>query len=381
MMDCPNFTIGVEEEYLLIDRDTRSLREDPDPAFFADCETLGDGCVGHEFLRSQVEVGTRVCQSAAEVRTELVRLRGLVHGVAQKYGLAIMAASTHPFARVIDQKHTAKARYFALAEEMQAAARRMLICGMHVHVGVGDDDTRIDLMNQVAYFLPHLLALSASSPYWEGEDTGFRSFRTSVVSGLPRSGLPARFASWGEYRRHVDMLIRNGLIEDTSKIWWDIRPSWRYPTLEVRVMDCCTSLDDAVCIAALVQSLLRALWRLRAGNRQWRTHADLLIQENRWRAMRYGVEAGLLDLARGEIVSCQQLVDELIDFVREDALELNCFAEVSHARTILGRGTSAMRQRAVYAAARSEHADHENALARVVDWLVAETIAALPGRA
>jgi carboxylate-amine ligase len=290
-----------------------------------------------------------------------------------------MAASTHPFARAVDQKHTDKARYFALAEEMQAAARRMLICGMHVHVGVGDDDTRIDLMNQLAYFLPHLLALSASSPFWEGEDTGFRSFRTSVVSGLPRSGLPARFASWGEYRRHVDMLIRNGLIEDTSKIWWDIRPSWRYPTLEVRVMDCCTSLDDAVCIAALVQSLMRALWRLREGNRQWRSHAELLVQENRWRAMRYGVEAGLLDLARGELVTCQRLVDELLEFVWEDAITFGCEDEIRHARTILARGTSAMRQRALYRAARDQGQTHDAALRGVVDWLVAETLVGVEG--
>ena len=377
-METPTFSVGVEEEYLLIDPVTRALRDDPDPAFFAECESQGEGCVGHEFLRSQVEVGTRVCRDPAGIRQELIRLRSLVHGVAQRYGLGIAVASTHPFARVVDQKHTQKARYFALAEEMQAAARRMLICGMHVHVDVGDDDARIDLMNQMAYFLPHLLALSASSPFWEGEDTGFRSFRTSVVSGLPRSGLPARFASWGEYRRHVDMLIRNGLIEDTSKIWRDIRPSWRYPTLEVRIMDCCTSLDDAVCIAALVQSLLRALWRLRAGNRQWRTHAELLIEENRWRAMRYGVEAGLLDLARGELVACQRLVEELLEFVKEDAATFDCLAEVEHARTILARGTSAMRQRGVYTAAREQGAGHEDALLSVVDWLMAETLVDVP---
>ena len=378
-MDVPRFTVGVEEEYLLIQPDSGALHDDPDPAFFAECETLGEGCVGHEFLRSQVEVGTRVCEDPAGIRRELSRLRALVHGVATRQGLAIMAASTHPFARAVDQKHTDKARYFALAEEMQAAARRMLICGMHVHVGVGDDDTRIDLMNQLAYFLPHLLALSASSPFWEGEDTGFRSFRTSVVSGLPRSGLPARFASWGEYRRHVDMLIRNGLIEDTSKIWWDIRPSWRYPTLEVRVMDCCTSLDDAVCIAALVQSLMRALWRLREGNRQWRSHAELLVQENRWRAMRYGVEAGLLDLARGELVTCQRLVDELLEFVWEDAITFGCEDEIRHARTILARGTSAMRQRALYRAARDQGQTHDAALRGVVDWLVAETLVGVEG--
>jgi len=374
MISAPTFSIGVEEEYLLIDRATRALREDPDATFFAECETLGEGCVSHEFLRSQVEVGTRICADPTGIREELIRLRSLVHGVAKRHGLGIAAASTHPFARVVDQKHTAKARYFALAEEMQVAARRMLICGMHVHVAVGDDEARLDLMNQLAYFLPHLLALSASSPFWEGEDTGFRSFRTSVVSGLPRSGLPARFASWGEYRRHVDMLIRNGLIEDTSKIWWDIRPSWRYPTLEVRIMDCCTSLDDAVCIAALIQSLLRALWRLRAGNRQWRTHAELLIEENRWRAMRYGIEAGLLDLARGEIVSCQRLVEELIEFVKEDAAAFDCLREVEHARTILARGTSAMRQRAVYTQAQAAGASHEDALLAVVDWLMAETL-------
>lgn len=374
MIETPPFTLGVEEEYLLVEPASRRLCEDPPAAFFAECERLGEGCVGHEFLRSQLEVGTRVCTDPAGIRAELTRLRSLVHGVAGRHNLAIIAASTHPFARAVDQKRTDKARYFALAEEMQAAARRMLICGMHVHVAVGDDDTRLDLMNQFAYFLPHLLALSASSPFWEGEDTGFHSFRTTVMSGLPRSGLPARFASWGEYRRHVDMLIRTGLIEDTSKIWWDVRPSWRYPTLEVRIMDCCTALDDAVCVAALVQCLLRALWRLRVGNRQWRTHAELLIEENRWRAMRYGSAAGLLDLARGELVDCATLVEELLVFVDEDATHFGCRAEVAHARTILGRGTSAVRQRHCYGAARAAGADHEQALATVVDWLIAETM-------
>ena len=375
MADIPAFTIGIEEEYLLVDALTRDLEPDPSAAFVTECHARGGGQVGHEFLRSQIEVGTRVCTTVGEAIDDLRQLRRMVAEVAGAHGLAPVAASTHPFASVGRQQRTDKDRYVALAEEMQATARRMLICGMHVHVGIADNDTRIDLMNQMSYFLPHLLALSTSSPFWEGERTGFRSFRTTILSALPRSGLPDRFSSWGEYQRHIDTLIRTGLIADTSKIWWDIRPSWRYPTLEVRVMDCCPSLADSACLAALVQSLLRCLWRLRERNQQWRHYADLLVNENRWRAMRYGVEEGLLDLARGELLPFAVLLEELIELVREDARALGCLAEVEHARVILARGTSAQRQLAAYEAALAGGADEQAALVHVVDELVAETAA------
>ena len=373
MSDSPRFTIGIEEEYLLVDLVSRDLDVDPSPQFVEECHELGGGQISHEFLRSQIEVGTRACQTIGEATADLKRLRRTVVDVAARHGLAPVAASSHPFARVLQQKRTDKDRYLVLAEEMQAAARRMLICGMHVHVGLDDNEARIDLMGQLSYFVPHLLALSTSSPFWEGERTGFRSFRMTVFNSLPRTGLPDRYSSWGEYQRHIDTLIRTGLIQDTSKIWWDIRPSWRYPTLETRIMDCCTSIEDSACLAALVQSLLRCLWRLRERNQQWRHYAGLLINENRWRAMRYGSDAGLLDLARGELLPFASLLEELIELLREDALALGCLADVEHARVILARGTSAHRQIAAFEHAVASGATEHEALVAVVDWLVAET--------
>ncbi len=273
------------------------------------------------------------------------------------------------------QKPTEKDYYSAMAAEMQATARRLMICGMHVHVGIDDDDLRIDLMNQLSYFLPHLLALSCSSPFWEGEQTGLKSFRSTVYNALPRTGLPERFASYGEFRRHLDTLIRNGLIEDTTKIWWDLRPSSRYPTLETRIMDVCTSIEDSLCLAALTVSLVRMLFRLRRANQSWRCYPNLLIAENRWRAMRYSFDAQLLDMAKGELVDFATLLDELLELVAEDAEALGCSREVAHARQILARGTSAHRQIARYESARSRGASEREALRSVVDFLIAETAA------
>jgi glutamate---cysteine ligase / carboxylate-amine ligase len=377
MPQVPSFTVGIEEEYLLVDLKTRDLDNDPPDSLVEECHQRCGGQVSPEFLRSQIEIGTTVCHTIPEAKADLKRLRKAVVEVANHHGLAPIAASTHPFARTIEQRHTAKDRYLALAQEMQAAARRMLIGGMHVHVGLDDNEQRIDLMNQLSYFLPHLLALSTSSPFWEGEQTGFKSFRLTIFNALPRTGLPARFASWGEYQRHIDTLIRTGLIQDTSKFWWDLRPSWRYQTLETRIMDCCTSVDDSACLAALVQSTLRMLYRLRGCNQQWRTYADLLLAENRWRAMRYGCDEGLLDLARGELVPFPELLEELIDLVREDAEALDCLADVEHARTILSRGTSAHRQMRVWEEAKTHGASKREALAAVVDWLVRETASRL----
>lgn len=369
----PPFTIGIEEEYLLVDRRTRDVDDDPPGELLKECTELGGGQITPEFLRSQIEVGTRVCRTLAEARADLGRLRSIIVKVSDKHGLAPIAASTHPFARTTKQKHTEKERYFALAREMQAAARRMMICGMHVHVGIDDDELRIDLMNQMSYFLPHLLALSCSSPFWEGELTGLKSFRLTVFNSLPRTGLPERFESYGEFRRHLDTLIRNELIQDMTKLWWDQRPSSRYPTLETRIMDCCTSLDDSVCLAALVVCLLRMLYRLRRANQSWRRYPTLLIAENRWRAMRYSFDEQLLDLAKGELVPFPHLLEELLALVREDAEALGCVSETEHARTILSRGTSAHRQLAVYEDARRRGASEREALEAVVDFLIRET--------
>jgi carboxylate-amine ligase len=369
----PPFTVGIEEEYLLVNLETRDLDNDPPAAMLRECTELGEGQVSPEFLRSQIEIGTPVSRTMSEARGHLTRLRKIVVEVGRRHGLAPIAASTHPFARAIQQKHTDKDRYVALAREMAATARRMVICGMHVHVGIEDDELRIDLMSQLAYFLPHLLALSCSSPFWEGEQTGLKSFRLTVFSSLPRTGLPEHFASYAEYQRHIRALIDNNLIQDTSKIWWDLRPSWRYPTLETRIMDVCTSIDDAIALAALNVCLLRMLFRLRRNNQRWRIYADMLVNENRWRAMRYSYDEGLLDLAKGELASFSDLLEELLELVREDAEAMGCTADVGHARTILKRGTSAHRQVKVFEDARSRGATEREALHAVVDWLIRET--------
>ena len=372
----PPFTVGIEEEYLLVDLDSRDVNENPPYELLRECTDRGDGQISPEFLRSQLEVCTRVCHSISEVRADLARLRGMIVSLSKDYGLAPIAASTHPFARATRQMPTEKEQFYALASEMQAAARRMMVCGMHVHVGIDDDDLRIDLMNQISYFMPHLLALSCSSPFWEGERTGLMSFRLTVFSSLPRTGLPERFASYGELRRQLDMLIRTGLIEDTTKMWWDVRPNPRYPTLEVRIMDCCTSIDDSVAIAALVVCLTRALYRMGRANQSWRLYPNVLIAENRWRAMRYSFDERLLDLARGELVPFPEMVEELIELVREDAQALGCVREIDHIRTILERGTSAHRQIQTYEQARTAGASEREALQAVVDFLVRETAAA-----
>jgi glutamate---cysteine ligase / carboxylate-amine ligase len=371
----PAFSLGIEEEYLLVDLATRDLVSDPPAELLQRCIAETDGRVSPEFLRSQLEVKTSVCGSIDSMRRELTALRRKVCEVAAEYGIAPIAASTHPFARPQRPPHSDGERYAAIAREVQAGARRMVICGMHVHVGLDDDELRIDVMNQLTNFIPHLLALSCSSPFWEGDDMGMQSFRLMLLSSLPRTGLPERFESYGEYRRHLDALVSNGLIEDSTKIWWDIRPSSRYPTLETRVFDCCTHLADTVCLAALNLSLVRMLYRLRRENKSWRRYPRMLIAENRWRAMRFGSDATLLDLARGELRPFNELVEELLSIVREDAVALDCLAETEHARVILKRGTSAHQQMDVYQTARNQGATDGEALSAVVGWLVKTTAA------
>jgi len=256
---------------------------------------------------------------------------------------------------------------------LQGVARRLLICGMHVHVGVSDPDLRIDLMNQVAYFLPHLLALSTSSPFWQGEDTGLKSYRLSIFDEVPRTGLPEQCESDAEYQRLLAVMVRAGLIEDGTKIWWDIRPSARFPTLEMRITDICTLVDDATAIAALYVSLLHMLTRLRGENQRWRVYSRALVSENRWRAQRYGIDEGLVDFGKGTIVPYADLLEEIFELVAEDAEMLGCTAEVHAARAILKRGTSAHRQVAAYREAIDKGKDEAAGLRAVVDLLIRET--------
>ncbi|MBQ61600.1 MAG: carboxylate-amine ligase [Gammaproteobacteria bacterium] len=370
----PAFSIGVEEEYLLVDRETRDLVSDPPSSLMEEFSRDLGGHVSPELMRAQIEAGTTVCSSVKEARQEIIRLRNIIAEVSSHYGYAPLAASSHPFARWIEQKQTEKARYSALTNEMQAAARHLLICGMHVHVGIENPELRIDLMNQMSYFLPHLLAFSTSSPFWEGENTGLKSYRLTVFDALPRTGLPEQFASFGEYERHVQILVNAGLVEDASMIWWDLRPSTRFPTLETRIMDVATDVNHAISLVALNICLLRMLCRTRQKNQRWRVYAKMLIDENRWRAMRYSYEEGLIDFAKGQVVPCADLLEELLEFIGEDAEALDCVDEIEALRDIIANGTSAHRQLQVYEDSCSQGADHEQAVKDVVDWLVEETV-------
>jgi carboxylate-amine ligase len=375
----PSFTIGMEEEYLVVDKETRDLAQEPPAALLAKCQQALPGQVSPEFLRSQIEVGTKVCRSIQEARADLIRLRSTVGGIAGEFGLAPIAASTHPFAQWSSQLHTDKERYNVLAQDLQQVVRRLVICGMHVHVGIDDDELRIDLLGQAAYFLPHLLALSTSSPFWQGNVTGLKSYRLSVFDELPRTGLPHQFSSYSEYLRTVELLVSAGLIEDATKLWWDLRLSARFPTLEMRITDVCPLIEDGIAIAALYICIIRMLYRLRRDNKRWRYYPPFLVRENRWRAQRYGTQEGLVDFGEGALVPFPTLLEELFDLVAEDAAYFGCAKEIAHARTIVQRGTSADRQLARFDQVKALGGTDQAALVAVVDDLIAETMT-LPAR-
>ena len=366
-----DFTIGIEEEYLLVDRDSLALAEAPEGLMEACSDEVQDQ-VAPEFLKCQIEIGTKVCRTVAEAREDLRRLRACVSRHAAAYNLTPIAASCHPFANWRDQHHTRKERYDSLSSDLAGVVQRMLICGMHVHVGIQSPDRRIDLMNQLSYFLPHLLALSCSSPFWQGHDTGLASYRLSVFDNLPRTGLPPRMESFGEFERSVGILTDLGVIEDASKIWWDLRPSSKFPTIESRICDVQPRLEHALTLAALIQALSRMLWRLAQANQRWRLYDSFLLAENRWRAQRYGTTQGLIDFGRGEIVPFADLLEEMFDLVEEDALYFESRAEVEAARQILRSGGSAERQRQVHAQALSMGQDEDAGLRAVVRHLIEE---------
>ena len=367
----PPFTMGVEEEYLLVDAQSFELARAPQ-ALMDSCMAEMDGQVSPEFLQCQIEVGTKVCQTIDEAREDLKRLRACISNHAADHGLVPIAASCHPFADWKDQHHTDKDRYNELQQDLAGVVRRMLICGMHVHVGIGQKDLRIDLMNQLTYFLPHLLALSTSSPFWQGDDTGLASYRLTVFDNLPRTGLPPQLRSWGEFERSVQALVGLGVIEDSSKIWWDLRPSSRFPTIESRICDVSPRLEHALSLAALTQCLTRMLWRLSKKNQRWRLYDNFLVSENRWRAQRYGVTGGLIDFGRGEIVPMGELMQEMIELLVQDAEALNCTAEIENALQITKNGSSAERQRATYQAAIKAGKSVDDALHDVVRHLIEE---------
>ena len=366
--------MGVEEEYLLVHRDTGELVSTQPHGLMERVTELRYGQVSHELFDSQIEIGTGICHDVKQLRADVGLLRLAVSEAAQEYGLAPIAASTHPLARWRKQKITEGERYKALSEDLQAVTRRLIISGMHVHVGIEDPELRIDLMGQATYFLPHLLALSTSSPFWEGANTGLKSYRMSVFRSMPRTGLPEKFDSWADFQQHVQVLVRAGIIEDASKVWWDIRPSERYPTVEMRVTDLPTRMEDTIAIAALYVCILRMLWRHKMENLRWRIYANFLIAENLWRAQRYGINGRLIDFGKGALVPFPDLVEEIIELVRPDAEALGCKEEIQHIRTICRRGTSADRQLAVYLEALEGGATEDEAIKAVVDALIADTL-------
>ncbi len=367
----PDFTIGIEEEYLLVDQDSLSLAEAP-PELMEACQNDLQDQVSPEFLSCQIEIGSKVCANVAEAREDLKRLRACVARHAANFNLAPIAASCHPFSDWRKQKHTDKDRYNALSSDLAAVVRRMLICGMHVHVGIAEPGRRIDLMNQLSYFLPHLLALSGSSPFWQGQDTGLSSYRLTIFDNLPRTGLPPRLESFGEFERTVQVLVDLGTIEDSSKIWWDLRPSSKFPTLESRICDVQPRLEHALTLAALTQALTRMLWRLARKNQRWRIYDQFLIAENRWRAQRYGPREGLIDFGEGAIIPFGDLVEEMIELVDEDARFFASISEIQSARDMLNTSGSAGRQRKVYESAMAAEDDVEHALGAVVRHLIEE---------
>ena len=371
-MERPSFTVGIEEEYLVVDTETRDLVRQPDPAFQDRCAELTEGHSTAEFLQCQIEVGTSPYSRVVDAQRDLAALRAAVKRAAGEFGYAPIAASTHPFARWREQSHTRKERYDTLSADLGHAVRRMLICGCHVHVGIEDDDVRIDLMNQAAYFMPHLLALSCSSPFWEGEDTGLASYRLTVFDALPRTGLPDQVESYAEYSRLIAALVNAECIEDATKIWWDIRPSDRFPTLEQRVTDVCSRVEDAAVIAAMFQALLAYLYRLRTSNQRWRMYPRTLIMENRWRAQRYGCEGRLVDHGKRAQVQFGALIVELSELLAQDAKDLGTTELLTRARNIAASGTSATRQRRVWKEAMRNGATPAEAGIAVVDHLIAE---------
>ncbi len=369
----PAFTFGIEEEYMLVDRQTRALAQNPPAALFAACEAALGKQVSREFLQCQIEVGTSICTSPKDAADQLRHMRRTIASIAAEYGLAPIAASTHPFSPWSEQQPTDRARYQAIAKDLAGLGNQLVICGMHVHCGIEDQELRIDLMNQIRYFLPHILALASSSPFHEGRDTGLKCYRLAAYHEIPRTGLPGRFSGWDEYAQTVDVLVKGGVIEDATKIWWDVRPSAPFPTLEMRVTDVATRVDDAVAVAMLYVCLLRMLTRIRRSNQSWRQYPVFLIAENRWRAMRYGVQGTLFDFGRGELVPFRYLLEEIMALIRDDADALGCTAEIEHLRGIVGHGTSADRQVAAFDQAVKAGASADVALKGVVDQLIVET--------
>jgi len=361
----PSFTIGIEEEYQTIDPQTRDLRSHIHAEIIAKGKMRMEERVKAEMHQSVVEVGTRVCRDVKEAREDVKRLRREMIGLAKENGLLLAAGATHPFSDWRTQEIYPDERYHTLVEELKTVARSNLIFGLHVHVGVEDRETSVHLMNSARYFLPHLLALSANSPFWLGMNTGLKSYRCKVFDKFPRTNIPDTFASWAEYEGFVNLLIKTNCIDNAKKVWWDIRPHPFFSTLEFRVCDIPMRLDETVALAALMQATVAKLYKLHSQNQTYRIYSRALIMENKWRASRWGIDGKLIDFGKQVEVPERDLILEYLDFVDDVVDELNCREEVNYVHEILENGTGADRQLKVF--------QETNDLKHVVDFMVEET--------
>ncbi|MEW6736191.1 MAG: carboxylate-amine ligase [Acidobacteriota bacterium] len=359
------FTIGIEEEFQIVDPETRELRSRVIEMLEEGRMILGEQ-IKPEMRQSMVEVGTMICKDVHEARADVCRLRRVLSDLAHRNGLRIAAASTHPFSHWADQDITPNERYYQLIEDIQHVARSLLIFGLHVHIGVEDREAAIHIMNAARYFLPHVLALSTSSPFWLGRNTGLKSYRCEIFKKFPRTDIPDYFNSASEFDNFVKLLIKTNCIDNGKRIWWDIRPHPFFPTLEFRVCDLPSRVDETIAIAALFQAITAKLYKLFRQNMGFRLYRRALIQENKWRAVRYGLDGKLIDFGKQEEVPVKSLIQELLEFVDDVVDELGSRKELNYIYTILENGTSADRQIRTF--------ERTGDLKAVVDQLIVETM-------
>ena len=364
----PLFTIGIEEEFQIIDPETRQLRSHMHQIVEGG-KTILKEQVKSEMHQSVVEVGTNICSSVSEARKEVMYLRKMVAELAARQGLRIAASGTHPFSLWQDQLITDNPRYHEIVNEMQDAARSNLIFGLHVHIGIANREQGIKLMNSARYFLPHIFALSTNSPFWEGRNTGFKSYRVKIFDKFPRTGIPDYFSSAAEYDRYIELLIKTNCIDNGRKIWYDLRVHPFYNTIEFRICDVPMRVDETIALAALMQAIIAKLVKLMEQNLDFRQYGRALINENKWRAARYGLEGKLIDFGKEEELSVPELTEELLLFVDDVVDELGSRDEINYIRTILAEGTGADRQLEVFR--------KTNDLHRVVDYIIEETNASI----
>jgi len=361
----PAFTLGIEEEYMMIDPETFDLKSHINMELLSKGRTLLHEHIKPEMHGSMLEIGTSVCQNAREAKFELTKMRSIIWQLARQNGLLVGAASTHPFARWQDQEIYPDERYRVLVEDMQMLARSLLIFGMHIHIGIENRELQVQIMNEMRYFLPHILAITTNSPFWMGQNTGLKSYRSKVFERFPRTNLPDEFSSWAEYEGYVNFLIKTGCIDNAKKVWWDIRPHPFFPTLEVRICDLPMRVDETVAIAALCQALAKKLYTLYKKNLSFRRYSRALIMENKWRAVRYGLEGKLIDFGKQKELPAKVLVRELLEFVDDVVDELGSRREIEYIYQILEMGSGADRQLRVYEQTKSYE--------KVVEYIHSET--------